>query len=1320
MSEKGETSARYQEDSKDPVLRYFEDLYNNQQLRTAEEIVSSDCELHGFPGISESGPEGVKELVERQHQRFPGRRQDVQDVLRQQKGDDKYAVARWILHDASTDSDEATDDGSDGIAGMTSFRITDGKISEIWVAYTQVPSDVEEQEAPTSFLDIGQMLAAYIGIPAILLYPVGFLVFVLQVWNFYPFDFSTAWYAASLIPVTVATGQGVKYLLMPLVISVIVSSVLSSVFARRLIVEYRKALQEGLEQNRDAPTGLVLSTLLRRRRERLMWLLAIALVVLLLTVALVVFFALKTGREGILYWAFFIPLGAISGLIGSWRISSDYYETLHTADDEQLQGATRSFSWLLRGVRERWVFRGLLLAYGGSVLSAFFIVFILDALDQDLDLPHVTMDVSGRPTIEDGLLLSHSDGYWHVIDTSRVDHDNRVETKSFVISPGKDVSDVSIFESPLKQADLDARIELDDSAWLDRTLKYTVKVTNVGPDAATDVRLTNDLPSFVSAPLDQANPDCEAKKNIITCDLEELDVDDTTEIDVLVRPEERGSLPVATINVDGTEIDPDPNVSDEIKASIGFWVDATTAGGGAYAPGTWTNRDVTVDLTAADNEGSGPQKLVYSIGGAQIFWRPFIERVVEGNEAKLPTITADGTTTISYRAEDAAGNVEEGKSFTVKLDKTAPESTMDDSSPNGWIKNNKPTFAVSGSDNLTASKNLRFSYRVDNGEDWAEVPGRSVTLGGFRGLTDGLHTFTVRAKDKAGNKDRTPEERSFTVDTTPPHLELSSDIIKEATSENGAEVRYEATATDENPANPEVRCSTGSGSVSAGDAFSIGTTTVTCTATDAAGNKAPDSFHVTVQDTTPPQISGMPSDIIREATRPDGVRVNWTTPNADDVVDDAPDVHCSSESDLSSGEMFPLGTTRVGCTASDEASNDATRYFDVTVQDTTAPKTKINRGPSDWITRDSTSFRWTASDTVTSAENLVYSHKLDSGAWSNYGTATSVTLPNLDEGQHTFYVRAKDQADNEEAREEAAQRAFSVDTIAPSIQDEEHTPQQPDSHGWYNTAVTNTFTASDGNASGLADPDEANFRVASVDEGTAVRIDSGTVSDLAGNEASSIKAGPFQIDLTDPELDITNAPAEGTIVDRCDGIPTPDFSAEDALSGLANTNAPGVLTKPGTDSGVGAYSYEAKAVDKAGNSSSVTRTYNVTYGVAYGGVLQPINSGDQRSVFKLGSTVPVKFELTCGTQPIADAAVELSVQQVDSKVAGPVNEAVSTATATTDNQFRYDSTDQQYSFDLSTKGRFNRGTRSFSTGTWRLIIELDDNTKRSALIDLER
>jgi hypothetical protein len=46
----------------------------------------------------------------------------------------------------------------------------------------------------------------------------------------------------------------------------------------------------------------------------------------------------------------------------------------------------------------------------------------------------------------------------------------------------------------------------------------------------------------------------------------------------------------------------------------------------------------------------------------------------------------------------------------------------------------------------------------------------SVTLGGASGLSEGFHTFYVRAKDPAGNVDATPAQRSFTVDTKAPRV----------------------------------------------------------------------------------------------------------------------------------------------------------------------------------------------------------------------------------------------------------------------------------------------------------------------------------------------------------------------------------------------------------------------------------------------------------------------------------------------------------------------------------------------------------------------
>jgi hypothetical protein len=105
----------------------------------------------------------------------------------------------------------------------------------------------------------------------------------------------------------------------------------------------------------------------------------------------------------------------------------------------------------------------------------------------------------------------------------------------------------------------------------------------------------------------------------------------------------------------------------------------------------------------------------------------------------------------------------------------------------------------------------------------------------------GATIVTCSAWDDYNN---TSLPRSFTIkvtDTTPPLLHLPSDIALLTTSAAGMTVNYTVTASDAVDPLPSFDCAPLSGS-----AFPIGSTTVHCTANDAAGNSTAGSFKVTI------------------------------------------------------------------------------------------------------------------------------------------------------------------------------------------------------------------------------------------------------------------------------------------------------------------------------------------------------------------------------------------------------------------------------------------------------------------------------------------
>ncbi len=156
-------------------------------------------------------------------------------------------------------------------------------------------------------------------------------------------------------------------------------------------------------------------------------------------------------------------------------------------------------------------------------------------------------------------------------------------------------------------------------------------------------------------------------------------------------------------------------------------------------------------------------------------------------------------------------------------------------------------------------------------------------------------------------------------DTTPPVLTVPGDLVVEQESPAGAAVTWQCTATDDQGGNVTIVCTPSSGGV-----LPLGQTTVTCTATDGAGNQAAGTFTITVRDSVPPTLIG-PPDITVEEGGPSGTPVDLGTPTAGDICD--ADVAVPNDAPA----LFPVGTTIVTWTATDDSGNTSRAQQRVTV-----------------------------------------------------------------------------------------------------------------------------------------------------------------------------------------------------------------------------------------------------------------------------------------------------------------------------------------------------------------------------------------------------
>ena len=94
---------------------------------------------------------------------------------------------------------------------------------------------------------------------------------------------------------------------------------------------------------------------------------------------------------------------------------------------------------------------------------------------------------------------------------------------------------------------------------------------------------------------------------------------------------------------------------------------------------------------------------------------------------------------------------------------TTPPDTSITGGPSGIIDYNDVTFTYTGSDNVTPTSELVYSYKLE-GYDSSWSSYSSGTSKTYYDLPNGSYTFYVKAKDQAGNVDPSPDSQSFTVE----------------------------------------------------------------------------------------------------------------------------------------------------------------------------------------------------------------------------------------------------------------------------------------------------------------------------------------------------------------------------------------------------------------------------------------------------------------------------------------------------------------------------------------------------------------------------
>ncbi|XP_041454281.1 mucin-17-like isoform X37 [Lytechinus variegatus] len=607
---------------------------------------------------------------------------------------------------------------------------------------------------------------------------------------------------------------------------------------------------------------------------------------------------------------------------------------------------------------------------------------------------------------------------------------------------------------------------------------------------------------------------------------------------------------------------------------------------------------VTVEATLDNTDPviSGcPENILVEIPsgstGVSVSWN---EPTATDNSGVVPTFTSTsspgdvfgvGTTQVTYTFTDGSGN-DAFCTFFVTV-----AATTDNTDP--VIENCPESFSVDAGNNAFVFVFWTAPTATDESGTVTQVAGPSSNNGFYQAGTvnDVLYVF----EDEAGNQAQCAFQVTVTatVDNTDPVITNCPNNFAVQTTLNGAPVQVswnEPSATDDSGDPVQVTQTANSG-----DFFSPGTTAVTYTFTDTSGNDAMCTFTVTVTttvDVTAPVINDCPSDITVQTTLGGtAVALTWTEPTA---TDDSGSV--SSTSTSNPGDSFPVGTTVVVYTFSDDAGNSAVCSFTVTVEatvDVTAPV--INDCPSD-ITVQTTLGGTAVALTWTEPTATDDSGSVSSTSTSNPGDSFPV-------GTTVVVYTFSDDAGNSAVCSFTVTVEATVDVTAPVINDCPSDITVQTTLGGTAVALTWTEpTATDD--SGSVSSTSTSNPGDSFPVGTTVVVY--TFSDDAGNSAvcSFTVTVEANIDVTAPI--INNCPEDITVQTTLDGAAVAVTWSEPTATDDSGTVTSTSSSNPGDSFPLGTTSVVYTFTDDSGNAALCTFTVSVEGSIDNNG---PVISG---------------------------------------------------------------------------------------------------------------